>query len=132
MQRDLQAMDRVFQLEKERKQLGVMRGLLRKAFPEAEVRDIMRLARYFVVKSFNTYDTARGCPRQSLPTMDLRIEHRANLRNEYTVMTLLPGERSERARVVSKRVIDIPIYRCITCRFGSSRLALISFRSRWC
>lgn len=38
VQRDLQDMERVFQLEKERKQLGVMRGLLRKAFPEAEVR----------------------------------------------------------------------------------------------
>lgn len=30
-------MEREFQLEKERKQLQVMRGLLRKAFPEAEV-----------------------------------------------------------------------------------------------
>ena len=38
VQRDLQDMERVFQLEKERKQLGVMRGLLRKAFPQAEVR----------------------------------------------------------------------------------------------
>lgn len=37
VQRDLRDMEREFQLEKERKQLGVMRGLLRKAFPETEV-----------------------------------------------------------------------------------------------
>lgn len=37
VQHDLQDMEREFQLEKERKQLQVMRGLLRKAFPEIEV-----------------------------------------------------------------------------------------------
>eukprot|EP00903_Cladosiphon_okamuranus_P018136 g16690.t1 len=36
VQHDLQDMEREFQLEKERKQLQVMRGLLRKAFPETE------------------------------------------------------------------------------------------------
>lgn len=38
VQRDLQDMDREFQREKERKQLGVLKGLLRKAFPAEEVR----------------------------------------------------------------------------------------------
>lgn len=38
MQHDLRDMEREFQLEKERKQLQVMRGLLRKAFPEIEVK----------------------------------------------------------------------------------------------
>lgn len=37
VQHDLQDMEREFQLEKERKQLQVMRGLLRKAFPDTEV-----------------------------------------------------------------------------------------------
>jgi len=37
VQHDLRDMEREFQLEKERKQLHVMRGLLRKAFPELEV-----------------------------------------------------------------------------------------------
>lgn len=37
VQHDLQDMEREFQLEKERKQLQVIRGLLRKAFPEIEV-----------------------------------------------------------------------------------------------
>lgn len=37
VQHDLRDMEREFQLEKERKQLHVMRGLLRKAFPETEV-----------------------------------------------------------------------------------------------
>ncbi|CAB1115611.1 unnamed protein product [Ectocarpus sp. CCAP 1310/34] len=36
VQHDLQDMEREFQLEKERKQLQVMRGLLRKAFPQVE------------------------------------------------------------------------------------------------
>lgn len=40
VQHDLQDMGREFQLEKERKQLHVMRGLLRKAFPEVEVRAV--------------------------------------------------------------------------------------------